>query len=179
MADTISTTTQAPNRWTRLNISLHWLVVVLIGVQYFIGEWMVAFFDGGLEGKSMEGSTVAFGYLHMTIGVSILLAASLRLWDRFAHGRPAPSENEPNWAVALARVSHFALYLFLLAMPIAGLTAWLLGNEWVGDQHILASNILLGIIALHVAGALANHFWFKTNALRNMMPGRGRTSRKT
>jgi len=178
MANTISTTTQAPERWTRLNIALHWLIVVLVSVQFFIGEWMVAFFDGGLEGKTMDGSTVTFGYLHIVIGLSILIAALLRLWDRFTHGRPDHAEKEPNWAVKLAKVSHFALYLFLLAMPIAGLTAWLLGSERMGDLHSLASSVLLGIIALHVTGALANHFWFKTDALRNMMPGRGRASRK-
>lgn len=176
MADTISKKTQAPKRWTSFNITLHWLIVGLVAVQYLIGGWMIDFFDGGLEGTALNGSTVVLGYLHTVIGLSILVAVSLRLWDRFTHGRPEHSGGEPNWAVKLAKVSHIALYFLLLAMPIAGLTAWLLGNEWLGDQHVLASDILLGIIALHVAGALANHFWFKTDALRNMMPGRGRTS---
>lgn len=179
MTDTIRTTPEAPTRWTRLNIALHWLIVVLVTVQYFIGDWMYDFFEGGLEGKAMDSTTVALGYLHMAVGLLILLAALLRIWDRFTHGRPAPQANEPNWAVVLARVSHFALYALLVVMPIAGLTAWLLGNEWIGGQHALASKVLLGIIALHVLGALANHFWFKTDALRNMMPGRGRSSGKS
>ncbi len=178
MTDMTSTKDLAPDHWSRLNITLHWLIVVLISVQYFIGEWMVDFFDGGLDGKALDGSTVVFGYLHIVIGVSILIAALLRLWDRFTHGRPEHCKNEPNWAIKLAKLTHTALYFFLLTMPIVGLTAWLLGNEWLGDQHVLASSILLGIIALHIAGALTNHFWFKTDVLRNMLPGQGRARGK-
>lgn len=164
-----------PNRWTRLNIYLHWLIVALIVIQYFIGESMVALFDAGIEGKAINGTTQWTGYLHLVVGLSILFAASIRLWDRFAHGRPVHSEREPNWAVRLSRITHFTLYALLLAMPVAGLTAFLLGNEWLGDQHVLASKVLLGVISLHVAGALTNHFWFKTDALRNMLPGRARS----
>lgn len=178
MTNSTLTTAQAPDRWTRLNISLHWLIVVLLVVQYLIGEWMVDFFDAGIEGKAPHVATITLGYLHIVVGLTILAAAAFRLWDRFTHGRPAHSEREPNWAVMLAKVTHFSLYSLLLAMPIAGLIAWLLANEWLGDQHVLASNVLLGIIAVHVTGALTSHWWFKTDSIRNMMPGRGRSSGK-
>ncbi|MAL78208.1 MAG: hypothetical protein CMN55_03700 [Sneathiella sp.] len=162
------------DRWTRLNITLHWLIVVLLAFQFFIGEWMVAFFDGGIEGKTMDALTVTFGYLHVVIGLSIFVAIALRLWDRLAHGRPPHWEGEPNWASVLARITHFGLYALLLIMPLAGLVSWWFSNEWIGDQHVLASNVLMAFVALHIAGALANHFWFKTDVLRRILPGQGR-----
>ena len=36
------------------------------------------------------------------------------------------------------------------------------------------SNVLMAFVALHIAGALANHFWFKTDVLRRILPGQGR-----
>tara|TARA_R110002126_G_scaffold290914_2_gene449504 strand:+ start:21323 stop:21853 length:531 start_codon:yes stop_codon:yes gene_type:complete len=174
MTQNLNHSADKPDRWTRLNISLHWLIVVLMAIQYLIGEWMVSFFDGGLEGKAMDFGTRFFGTLHIVFGLLILAAAVLRLWDRLAHGRPRLWEGEPNWASALARITHFGLYVLLLAMPVAGFIAWWFGNAWLGDQHVLASNILIALIALHVVGALTNHFWFKTDVLRRMMPGQGR-----
>ncbi len=161
-------------QWSNLNIALHWLIVGLVAFQYFQGEWMAGFFDGGLEGKTMDAVTVSFGYAHMITGLAILLAIILRLKDRFSNGRPLHPADVPNWTTNLARITHVALYAALLAMPIAGLVSWLTGNEWLGDMHSNASKLLIGLIALHVVGAMANHFWFKTDVLRRMRPRRRR-----
>ena len=157
-------------QWSKLNIALHWLIVGLVAFQYFQGEWMAGFFDGGLEGRTMDTATVSFGYAHIFTGLSILVAVPVRLWDRFTCGRPSHPAEVPNWANTLARITHAALYAMLFALPVAGLVTWLTGNEWLGDMHSNASSILIGLIALHVTGALANHFWFKTDVLRSMLP---------
>lgn len=138
---------------------------------------MVAFFDGGIKGTALDGTTVALGYLHLTTGVAVFVAVVFRLRNRRVHGRPPHHEGEPNWAAKLAALTQVLLYVTLLVMPVAGLIAWLTSNEWLGDQHSLAGKVLIGLIVLHVAGALANHFWFKTDVLRRMLPGQGRTTR--
>lgn len=104
----------------------------------------------------------------------MFIAIGARIWDRRTHGRPPHPSGEPGWAAKLATVTQTLLYATLLAMPVAGLIAWLTGNEQIGDLHALASELLIALLVLHVAGALANHFWFKTDVLRRMMPGQGR-----
>ena len=174
---TASSTPVSPTdvtRWTRLHIALHWLVVVLIAAQFFDGEWMAELFDASTDGTAVSGTATVFGYLHMATGIAVFLAISTRLWDRRAHGRPPHPPGEPNWAQTLAKITQTLLYATVLAMPVAGLIAWLTGNHELADLHGLAAEALLVLVALHVAGALANHFWFKTDVLRRMLPGHGR-----
>ena len=160
-----------PDRWTTLNIWLHWLIVVLVAAQYLLGDAMGHMFDAAMDGRAQSTTS---GNAHIVLGSLVLLAALVRLWDRFAKGRPAHADGAPNWAHLLARITHFLLYAALIAMPIAGLLAWFLKNDVLAEAHHLTAEVLIYVIALHVLGALANHFWFKTDALRNMMPGRGR-----
>jgi cytochrome b561 len=171
----MSTTSALPaNSWTKLNINLHWLVVALLVAQYVDGGWMIEFFDSGIENTVVPMTTVGLGYLHMALGLTVLTAVLLRLWDRYAHGRPEHAATDPNWATILAKVTHFGIYAVVISMPIAGLITWLTSNEWLGDMHAQASDLLLVLLALHVGGALVNHFHFKNNVLKRMMPGQGR-----
>ena len=98
-------------RWTRLNITLHWLIVGLLIAQFFESEWMEKLFDATLDGEVAAGTTVLLGYSHMIIGGLIFLAIALRLWDRRTQGRPAHPAAKPTWAIRLAGISHAALYV--------------------------------------------------------------------
>ncbi|PZX15276.1 cytochrome b561 [Palleronia aestuarii] len=174
--DTTVAPTARHDRWTHLNITLHWLIVVLLIAQFFDSEWMGPLFDASNEGKSATGATLILGYTHMILGGLIFLAIALRLWDRQTHGRPAHRSGEPGWASSLARLTHAALYALLFAMPIAGAAAWFTGSETVATLHKWGWTALMIVAALHVVGALAEHFWFRTDVLRRMMPGQGRSS---
>lgn len=163
------------DRWTNLSIWLHWLIVVLLIAQFAEGEWMGDLFNASQEHPA-DGTAVLFGYTHMVIGGIILLAAIVRLWDRFAHGRPPYSADEPGWARGLAKAIHIGLYGLLIAMPVVGAAAWFSGSEILGEVHETAWSVLLVLAAIHVVGALVHHFWFRTDVLRNMLPGHGRTA---
>ncbi len=164
----------AAGRWTSLNIWLHWLIVGLLIVQFFLGDNMAALFDASTEGGPVGGLTARLGYLHMMTGAVIFVAIAVRLWDRFAHGRPPHPAAEPNWAVNLARATWIGLYALLLSMPLAGGLAWFTGSETLATLHGWAWTALMVLAALHIAGALANQFWFKTDVLKRIMPGQGR-----
>ena len=165
-----------PGRWTSLNIGLHWLILGLIVVQAIDHEWMVALFDASREHAAAGTVTTAMGYLHIVTGALVFFAVALRLWDRFAHGRPPYPDDEPGWAKRVARGTHAALYGILLAMPVAGLAAWLTGSEAIAEAHTVLWPVLLGLVALHLAGTLADRYWFRTriDVLARMLPGRGR-----
>lgn len=165
-----------PARWTSLNIGLHWLIAGLIVVQAIDAQWIPALFDASVEGKAVGGVAFTMGWMHMLTGGLIFLAIALRLWDRFAHGRPPYPADEPNWAQRIAKASHGGLYALLLAMPVAGLATWITKSETIASVHTWAWSALLTLIGLHVAGTLANRYWFhsRTDVLRRMMPGQGR-----
>lgn len=163
--------TAHPAAWSRLNVFLHWTIVVLIICQWIEGEFMSHFWDATIDGKAADQTTVILGYSHIVIGTFILVAAALRLIDRFTHGRPPHDADEPQWASMLARVTHFLLYAILLVMPVLGLAAWFTGNDTIAGYHTFLWNPLLAIIALHIVGALTQHFWFRSPALKRMIPG--------
>ena len=171
--------TLAPSaeRWTRMHILLHWIAAGLIALQFVSGQWMSAAFHADLvpggDGDA-GGAGSVFAPLHMAIGLTVFLAVAARLWDRFSNGRPPHPPGEPTWAARLAAVTQALLYATVLSMPIAGAIAWFGGNEELGALHALASKALIALVALHAAGALANHYWFKTDVLEKMLPGRGR-----
>ena len=163
-------------RWTRMHILLHWIAAGLIALQFVSGQWMSAAFRADLvpggDGDVAGGSV--FAPLHMAIGLTVFLAVAARLWDRFSNGRPPHPPGEPTWAARLAAVTQAALYATVLSMPVAGAIAWFGGNAELGALHALAAKVLLALVLLHSAGALANHYWFKTDVLRKMLPSQAR-----
>lgn len=163
--------TPRPATWSRLNVFLHWTIVVLVLCQWIEGEYMADFWDATLEGGSIGTTTAVLGYGHIVLGTLVLVAAALRLIDRYTHGRPPHDAQEPKWASLLARVTHFLLYTVLLVMPVLGLAAWFTGNDALAGYHAFLWNPLLALIGLHIVGALAQHFWFRSPALKRMLPG--------
>ena len=155
--------------WTKLNISMHWLIVLLIIVQYVDHDWMEGLWRGTRRGTEISSAVFAGGWLHIVVGTIVLAAAAVRLWDRYARGRPQHPQGEPNWAMWLAKITHFLLYAILLAMPVAGLIAWFAGNHEMGDIHSFMWTPLLILIAVHVLGAFVQQFWFKTNVLKRIV----------
>lgn len=161
----------SPAGWSRLNVSLHWLIVVLIIVQYLESEFMVSLWDGTLEGKAVSSTTTILGWTHIVLGSTVLAAAVLRLIDRFLiHGRPPHADGDPTWAVWLAKVTHALIYTVLILMPILGLAAWFTGNDTLAGYHTFLWTPLLVLIGVHISGALAQHFVFRSDALRRMVP---------
>ncbi|MBO0904282.1 cytochrome b [Jiella sonneratiae] len=163
--------TPRPSHWSSLNVFLHWTIVVLLVCQWIEGEFMSDFWDATLEGRGVDQTTTVLGYGHIVIGTLVLVAAALRLVDRFVSGRPPHDAADPTWALGLAKVTHFLLYAVLLAMPLLGLAAWFTGNDALAGYHAFLWNPLLALVGLHVLGALAQHFWFRSPALKRMIPG--------
>jgi len=155
--------------WSKLNVSLHWFIVALIVIQYVDHEWMVALWRATRRGTEIAPSIAAGGWLHIVAGTLVLLAAILRLWDRYRHGRPPYPAEEPNWATLLAKVTHFLIYAILILMPLAGLIAWFANNHEIGEIHTILWTPLLILVGLHVLGALAQQFWFRTDVLKRIV----------
>jgi cytochrome b561 len=134
---------------------------------------------------------------HMTGGLLILLLMLVRLVVRRATLRPPLAS--PGIAVLdrLARLSHRALYVLVIAMALSGLAMGLQtgvirlvtgghphipGDFWVfpmRSAHYLISRALIALITLHLAGALFHTFILRDGLLGRMAFGRRFATPKT
>jgi len=172
------------SRWGGVSRFLHWLVVALVVVQAGLG----------LTGKALPHGPTLFTVIgiHKSLGITILAVAALRLAWRWMNPVPAlPSTLKPH-EKGIARLTHWALYAILFAMPLTG---WISSSahgtavKWfglfevpnlVGKNQKLSMLLLhthewlalgLGlVVVLHIAAALRHHFVLGDDTLRRMLP---------
>jgi len=126
--------------------------------------------------------------VHLSLGALLIVVVVARLVWRWTH--PVTSSDDVAWRRALAGAVHGALYLLLLVVPVLGWAASgyfdydvILfgfvfpdlaekGTEWAhtaGDVHAVLGNVLLGVIGLHVIGALYHSFIVRDGVMQRMM----------
>lgn len=98
-------------RYSRPAIVLHWLLALLITLTTAIG-WRMMFIEH-------EPGAETFFDLHKSIGLVIATLVVIRLLWRLTH-RPEPLPPGPAWSARLASITHFLLYLLMVALPLTG-----------------------------------------------------------
>lgn len=162
---------QAVTGYSRTQIALHWLLAVLVVLQYLLAGAIGAAFARGMEAGSL--ALDAGVVLHMALGGLILLLAFWRLALRQERGVPPPPASDPPWQRALARGVHRALYAVLLLLPVTGAIAWGSASQGAAAAHAVLRVLLLALILLHVAGALYGQFVQRTGVLARMLRAEG------
>jgi cytochrome b561 len=128
---------------------------------------------------------------HYTLGLSVFGLVWLRIAARLIW--PAPLPIEGGWRHLASRLTHAALYVLMIAMPLAG---WVIlsaegdavaafGLELpplVGESHSLAERVeelhelggTIGywLIAIHAAASLFHHYILGDQTFRRMLPRR-------
>ena len=102
-------------------------------------------------------------------GVAILALVLWRVVLRRSRGVPPPPEGEGTLLGRAASLGHWALYALMVLMPVSGLVAWFGGVDTAGEAHEVMSNLMLFVLAVHVAAALWHQFWLKDHLLLRMM----------
>ncbi len=158
-------------RFTPLQRLLHWLMAVCILAMLFLGVGMV--------------STIMPKYLplvsiHKTLGIAVLVLALIRLAVRLRYGTPSLPADLPEPMKLAAYLSHYALYILMIGMPLIGwamLSAAAYPVVLLGGMHLPAilpqsdslhtllwgAHFYLGfgffaLILMHVAAALFHAF---------------------
>lgn len=173
-------------RYGTLSIGLHWLMLLLIAAVYACMELRGVFPKGSAGREAMKT-------WHYMLGLSVLALVALRLV--LAVTSPMPRIDPPpgRWVSVASHLSHAALYLFMLLMPILG---WLLlsgegdpvpffGLELpplasadkafaksVKEVHETIGEAGYYLIGLHAAAALFHHYFKHDNTLTRMLPSR-------
>ena len=156
-------------RYTKVAVTLHWLIAALVVVQLILGWSMIEI------PKQPVGVRAFWFNLHKSIGMTIALLVLVRIAWRFRHPAPPIPGYVPGWQQRAAAVSHVLLYACLLGMPLVGF----LGSTYSGypiryfgitlpewgyksdslksffsAAHLALAWVFMTLIALHTAAAL-------------------------
>jgi cytochrome b561 len=158
---------QGKATYSGLQVSLHWVIAVLVLFQLIFGESMTVVRDASESGEAVEAMDQSLATAHYWVGWAILVLVVLRLLFRLIQGAPVPVGT--GRMATLASAAHWLFYLLLIAVPVTGLLAIYVSDE-LGDIHSLGKPILIALIVLHFLGALYHHFKLKDGTLARMLP---------
>ena len=130
--------------------------------------------------------------LHKSVGITILSLVVLRVLWRITHRPHDLPSSVPSWQRQFAGLTQSLLYIVMFMMPLTGLAGALFSKDGVSffgnhlphpaPNHDLSKQlfavhgvivwILIGLVSLHVAGAL-KHLWIdRDGAFQRMWPSR-------
>ena len=169
----------APARW------LHWGIFALVLLAYLF----INLFELFPKGSATRANILAS---HFLAGLAVLLLVLPRLWIRSRHA-PPPIVPPLDRAIALlSKLTHLALYLFLLVQPVLGIITLQVGGKpvtlfgvtvlpsFVGqpdralshrleDLHGTIGEVFYWVIGLHILAALWHHFGRRDDTLKRML----------
>ena len=116
MADAEATAAIAPRgaaSYDHVAQTVHWLIAALALTVIWLG-WGIAWAPRNTPRRDL------FVLIHESVGLTILAAMVFRAWWRWRHSPPPLPPALSRLETGLAGLTHFALYLLLILMPIAG-----------------------------------------------------------
>lgn len=155
--------------------AIHWITAALILYTLLLPGEIEHVVDALREGKTPTAEQWTSANIHVYLGFAVLGLTVLRILLRLVQGGPEPPASEPAPLRLAAAVTHGGLYLLLVAMPAAGIAKYYFGVGIAGFLHGGPMKLALWIlVVLHVAGALAHKFYWKTDVMDRMTSGRVR-----
>lgn len=181
MASQMTASLARPAAYSRLSISLHWLMLALLAAVYACIE---------LREFYPRGSDIREGLKtwHFMLGLSVFVLVWIRLIARALSPRgPAPR----TWLGVLATAVHVSLYVLMIAMPIAG---WMILSAEgdpvpffgltlppliapdealagrIEDVHTTVGAVGYWLIGIHAVAALFHHYVLRDRTLQHMSP---------
>lgn len=177
-----------PTSWGAVACLLHWGMALLLLVQIALGVLAVSW--------HLSPAKINLFIWHKSLGVLILVLALARLSWRFLNPVPVLPSGTPPWQRLASRVSHGALYVCMLALPVTG---WVINSAanvplrvfWLfplpsitAPDRALAETmklvhgglvvLFLAVLAVHILAALHHHFFRRDDVLARMLPGAGK-----
>ncbi|MDR9433384.1 MAG: cytochrome b [Spiribacter sp.] len=171
---------------------LHWSIATLVVITLGIGATLGTLgFNHAVDLFGMATTNTLY-VVHKTVGVLMIGLMIVRITARLALGKPA-------YAVALAPVQKFAsetvhglFYALLIIMPLIGWAAtdaggypinffhWVLPSivekdsgfaEVLFQWHAIIGWLLMGLVLVHISGALYHWLIRRDGVMQRMWPG--------
>jgi cytochrome b561 len=156
-----------PQGYSRQQIILHWVVALLVVLQFVLHEGIADAYDVAEETGVYAMSAPVIG--HIIGGALILLLACWRLILRNDRGTPPPPEGEPEVFRKAGHAAHLALYGLLIALPVTGALAWGGQMEAAGEAHEVLKTLLMLLVLAHIGAVVMHQLVWKTGLLKRMM----------
>lgn len=180
-------TAAAAPRYAAVQIWLHWLTALCIVGLIPAGLTMTRIGSGTLTNALYE--------LHKSFGLIVVGLVIARLLARAAYGAPEHAPM-PGWQILAARISHVALYLLIVIVPLSGWAATSaccapVNLFWSVEMtlpiargfdvarpifvvHNYAAYLLTFVVLVHAGAALHHHYARGDDTLARMTGGRRR-----
>ncbi len=174
-----------PSRYHPALVVLHWLLAVLIIASLVLGMFVLKTIPNASPEK------VNALRAHMTGGIAILALMSVRFVIRVWTTKPDPASTGSGFLDRIAVLSHYGFYVLILLMAATGIaTAMLAALPAIvfGDSgaslpetfsvfptrivHGVLAKLILGLIGLHLLGALYHQVIRGDGLLRRMWFGK-------
>lgn len=163
---------------------LHWIIALLV-----IGMLSAGFFLDDLP-KAIKPWAIM---MHKSIGLTVLVLMITRLLWIIRTGKPRFPGSMAAWEKVLAYGVQYSLYLTLILIPLAGWVMsvaagkppvffglftlslpWIAPSKALGglmfEIHSTLAWVTIGLLVLHIAGALKHYYWDKDTVLQGMLP---------
>lgn len=186
MARDIALPHDSESRYGLVARALHWVVAFLIIALIPLGWYMVRldYYDPWSH-DALE--------IHKGLGMVVLLLASIMISSQITSRRTLTAVSRKQWEALAAKITHYLLYALMLVVPATGYIVSTSAGAGVSvfglfevpailpksvplrdaaiSVHYYFAYLGVGLIALHVAGAIKHHFIEKDDTLRQMFRG--------
>ena len=169
-----------PTRYHPLQVTLHWLTVLLIVAAFVLGKATSRL-------PNDDASKLAPMGMHMTLGIVTLIVIFARIWVRSNRPQPAYASTGNAFLDDFGKLVHVSLYLLAATMGLSGvllsMQAGLAPIVFFGSGaalpasfqafvtrgvHGVVAPTLLLLVLIHV-GAAFYHQWFIKDKLFSRM----------
>lgn len=171
-------------KYSRLTMTLHWLIAILVIVNWRIAE--TAEHASKADRESIMGN-------HFAFGVILFALAAARVITRFTSPPPPLASTLKPWEAVLAKVTHALLGLLVLLLPIGGWLAMSFYGQPINvfglfsmpplpftpdkdmagaifEAHGAGGAILVILMFIHIAAALKHTLIDRDGNLFRMLP---------
>ena len=170
------------NDYTVIQKTLHWLMASIIMLDLFVAQK----FGSYMEIADRLESRVD----HSTMGFLVLTLFIIRLVLRMTYGAPKEDNASPLWQVWMAKLAHGLLYVLMgllvgsglltavsatSSIEVFGIFDITLGRmndeffDFVRQFHEFFTEVMIGLVVIHVAAALYHQFIRRDNLLLKML----------
>ncbi|MBK9779133.1 MAG: cytochrome b/b6 domain-containing protein [Anaerolineales bacterium] len=176
-------TKTSPKKYHPIQVTLHWLVVLLVVAAFVMGKFM-----SGLPNDANKLAPLA---LHMGVGIFTLVVIVTRFITRMKLPKPEHVTAGNAFFDWIGKAVHYVLYLLVFLTAVSGMSlsmqAGLVPIVFGGSSYPLPADFfdftarmlhgfivpaLLLLVLLHVGAAFYHQFMLKDNLLARMWYGK-------